>query len=61
MPQYEALVHVFWELPFALRLPPHAFYCWEPGEGVAINGDGVEIPRFFFCLFNRVTCHVKPE
>ncbi|MBI4331649.1 MAG: hypothetical protein HY673_10250 [Chloroflexi bacterium] len=36
MPQYEALVHVLWELPFPLRLPPVAFFCWEPGEGVAL-------------------------
>lgn len=36
MPQYEALVHVLWELPFALRLPPRAFYCWEPGENTGL-------------------------
>ena len=36
MPRYEALVHVVWELPFPLRLPPTAFLCWEPGEGIAL-------------------------
>lgn len=36
MPRYEALVHVVWELPFPLRLPPAAFLCWEPGEGLAL-------------------------
>lgn len=46
MPQYEALVHVFWELPFALRLPPHAFYCWEPVEGVALFDPKPEVGEF---------------
>jgi hypothetical protein len=36
MPQYEALVHILWELPFPLRLPPVAMFCWEPAEGVAL-------------------------
>lgn len=34
MPRYLAVAHVQWELPFPLRLPPQAFLCWEPGEGV---------------------------
>lgn len=33
--RYFAVVHVRWELPFLLRLPPQAFYCWEPQEGTA--------------------------
>lgn len=36
MPRYEAVAHLLWELPFALRLPPHAFLCWEPAEGTAL-------------------------
>lgn len=36
MARYEALVHVLWELPFPLRLPPVGLFCWEPGEGVAL-------------------------
>jgi hypothetical protein len=36
MPRYEGLVHILWELPFPLRLPPVALFCWEPGEGVAL-------------------------
>ena len=36
MPRYEALVHVLWELPFPLRLPPAVFFCWEPAERVAL-------------------------
>jgi hypothetical protein len=36
MPQYEAVAHVFWELPFPLRLPPNAIFTWEPAEGVAL-------------------------
>lgn len=36
MPKYEALAHVLWELPFPLRLPPRAVFCWEPGEGQAV-------------------------
>jgi len=36
MPQYEALVHILWELPFPLRLPPVGLFCWEPAEGTAL-------------------------
>jgi hypothetical protein len=36
MPQYEALVHILWELPFPLRLPPIGLFCWEPAEGTAL-------------------------
>lgn len=36
MPRYEGLAHIRWELPFPLRLPPVALFCWEPGEGVAL-------------------------
>src|SRR5262245_32296180 len=35
MSRYNAVALVRWELPFALRLPPMGFLCWEPGEGVA--------------------------
>jgi len=35
MPRYEALVHVLWELPFPLRLPPEMIRVWEPLEGIA--------------------------
>jgi len=33
---FEAIAHIFWELPFPLRLLPQAFFVWEPGEGVAL-------------------------
>jgi hypothetical protein len=36
MPQFEAIAHVLWELPFPLRLPPHAFLTWEPDEEIAL-------------------------
>lgn len=36
MAKYEAIVHILWELPFPLRLPPTAFFIWEPAEGVAL-------------------------
>lgn len=36
MPEYKAIAHIFWELPFPLRLPPNAFLCWEPTEGVGL-------------------------
>lgn len=36
MPQCEAVVHVSWELPFALRLSSRAFFIWEPEYGVAV-------------------------
>lgn len=36
MTKYAAVAHVYWELPFAFRLPPHAFICWEPDEGSAL-------------------------
>ena len=36
MPQYEAIAHVLWEMPFVLQLPPEAFFTWEPDEGVAL-------------------------
>ena len=36
--RYFGVVNVRWELPFLLRLPPNAFLCWEPQEGVATIG-----------------------
>ena len=36
MPQFEAIAHVLWELPFPLRLPPHALLTWEPDEEIAL-------------------------
>ena len=36
MLEYKAIAHIFWELPFPLRLPPNAFFCWEPAEGVGL-------------------------
>jgi len=36
MPQFQAIAHVLWELPFPLRLPPHAFLAWEPDEEIAL-------------------------
>lgn len=36
MPEYKAIAHIFWELPFPLRLPPNAFFCWEPAEGIGL-------------------------
>lgn len=36
MRRYYGIVHVRWELPFPSRLPPLAFACWEPVEGVAL-------------------------
>ena len=36
MAKYAAVAHIYWELPFAFRLPPHVFICWEPEEGSAL-------------------------
>lgn len=33
--KYTSVVHIRWELPFPLMLPPQTFLCWEPAEGVA--------------------------
>ena len=53
MPNYQALVHVLWELPFPLRLPPAAFFCWEPGEGVGLFDPRPEVGEL---VWRRRSC-----
>jgi len=56
MPRYEALIHVFWELPFPLRLPPVASFCWEPGEGVALFDPRPEVGEL---AWRRRSCFLQ--
>lgn len=53
MAQYQALAHVFWELPFPLRLPPAAFFCWEPGEGLGLFDPRPEVGEL---VWRRRSC-----
>jgi hypothetical protein len=53
MPQYQALAHIFWELPFPLRLPPAAFFCWEPGEGLGLFDPQPEVGEL---VWKRRSC-----
>ena len=57
MPNYEGVAHVQWELPFPLRLPPAAFFCWEPDEGVAAFASG---PAVGTLSWNRTSDLLAP-
>lgn len=56
MPHYEAIAHVFWELPFPLRLPPTAFFCWEPGEGLGLFDPRPEVGEL---AWRRRSCFLQ--
>lgn len=55
---YGAVASVRWELPFVLRLPPAAFFCWEPREGVGLI---VPEPRVGTLQWKRACSFLSPE
>ena len=58
MGAYGGVVHVQWELPFPLRLPPNNFLCWEPQEGIGLFA---AIPAVGTVSWGRTSTLLSPE
>jgi hypothetical protein len=55
---YAAVASVRWELPFVLSLPPGAYLCWEPDDGVAAL---LVEPGVGTLQWKRSCCFLKPQ